>query len=425
MATTVSTPGTILPTEFSSVVVVTEEDAYTNGTDSWLGETIDIKQNDSVRIGFALQEEVVYTLYAIVFVLTVVGNILVIVTLVQDRRMRTVTNMFLLSLSTSDLIFGIFCMPFTVVGNVLGRFVFGEVICKMLPYIQGTSVTVSVWTMVVISLERYHAICHPLSSRIWQTKAHAYKAIAGVWLVAVLLNLPALIFTTLKSINSETAYKCYEHWPEGPYVQIYRLCLFVILMVVPLFLMAISYGLIIVELQKGMKLEKSTADNEKGENGIRMKNLDEASCSLNERVTKKATTSTAVRSTSTSDAKKRVVKMLIIIVALFFICWTPSWVTNIWITVNLESAKKHFGRPEVTIFKLMTYTSACVNPVVYCFMNKRFRQGFLNAFACVRIRASERATASENVSRFQSGRRANLTRPSPTNYTNVSSDSSV
>lgn len=157
-----------------------------------------------------------------------------------------------------------------------------------------------------------------------------------------------------------------------------------------------------------------------------MKNLgDEASCSLNEKK-KKAAASTAVRSTSTSGAKKRVVKMLIVIVLLFFICWTPAWVVNAWITLDLESAKTHFGRAEVTVFKLMTYISACVNPIVYCFMNKRFRQGFLNAFSCGRARAAaDRATASENVSRFQSTRRANLTRPSPTNYTNVSSDSSV
>lgn len=168
---------------------------------------------------------------------------------------------------------------------------------------------------------------------------------------------------------------------------------------------------------------------EKGENGIAMKNMgDEASCSLNEKKSKKSDKKPAatMRSTSTSGAKKRVVKMLIVIVALFFICWTPSWVGNIWIMVAEKSASQHFGRAEVTIFKLMTYASACVNPIVYCFMNKRFRQGFLNAFSCGRRgRAGDRATASGDVSRFQSTRRTNVARPSPTNYTNVSSDSSV
>lgn len=76
-------------------------------------------------------------IYIIIFLLAVIGNILVIVTLVQNKRMRTVTNIFLLSLSVSDLLFAILCMPFTLVGNILQRFIFGEGICKIIPYFQG------------------------------------------------------------------------------------------------------------------------------------------------------------------------------------------------------------------------------------------------------------------------------------------------
>ncbi|XP_033632132.1 cholecystokinin receptor-like [Asterias rubens] len=418
-----------LPPVNSTFLVTSIVDVNSTNS-SLITEDFDDDRNRGVRIGFGLNIYLTATLYGIVFVLAIVGNILVLVTLAQDKRMRTVTNMFLLSLAFSDLLFGIFCMPFTVVGNMLGRFVFGAVICKIVPYIQGISVTVSVWTMVVISLERYHAICNPLSSRVWQTKAHAYKAIVGVWMVALFLNLPAVIFSKLFSFNSGTVFRCDEIWPATLYRTIYRMCLFVILMVAPLFTMLTAYGLIIRELRRGMKLEQCGADNEKRENGIAMKNMgDEASCSLNEKKTKKSDKKPAqatMRSTSTSGAKKRVVKMLIVIVALFFVCWTPSWVGNIWIMISEKSASEHFGRAEVTIFKLMTYASACVNPIVYCFMNKRFRQGFLNAFSCGRRgRAGDRATASGDVSRFQSTRRTNVPRPSPTNYTNVSSDSSV
>lgn len=67
----------------------------------------------------------------------VVGNILVILTLVQNKRMRTVTNVFLLNLAVSDLLLGVFCMPFTLVGSLLRNFVFGELMCKLIPYLQG------------------------------------------------------------------------------------------------------------------------------------------------------------------------------------------------------------------------------------------------------------------------------------------------
>lgn len=76
-------------------------------------------------------------LYAIIFFLAVIGNILVILTLIQSRRMRTITNLFLLNLAVSDLLLGIFCMPFTLIGKILRDFIFGEIMCRLLPYLQG------------------------------------------------------------------------------------------------------------------------------------------------------------------------------------------------------------------------------------------------------------------------------------------------
>ncbi|EEC07855.1 sulfakinin receptor, putative [Ixodes scapularis] len=76
------------------------------------------------------------TLYSIIFVFAVVGNVLVLVTLVQNKRMRTVTNVFLVNLAVSDLLLGVLCMPFTLVGSLLRNFVFGEIMCRLIPYLQ-------------------------------------------------------------------------------------------------------------------------------------------------------------------------------------------------------------------------------------------------------------------------------------------------
>lgn len=54
-------------------------------------------------------------LYALIFLLAVIGNSLVIVTLARNVRMRTITNVFLLNLALSDLLLGVLCMPFTLV----------------------------------------------------------------------------------------------------------------------------------------------------------------------------------------------------------------------------------------------------------------------------------------------------------------------
>lgn len=91
----------------------------------------------NVAISWLSTGRIQIPLHATILLLAIVGNSLVILTLIQNRRMRTITNVFLLNLAISDILLGVLCMPFTLIGTLLRDFVFGEVMCKLLPYLQG------------------------------------------------------------------------------------------------------------------------------------------------------------------------------------------------------------------------------------------------------------------------------------------------
>lgn len=76
-------------------------------------------------------------LYVLIFLLSVFGNLLIIIVLMMNKRMRTVTNSFLLSLAVSDLMMAVFCMPFTLIPNILEDFIFGAAMCKTVSYFMG------------------------------------------------------------------------------------------------------------------------------------------------------------------------------------------------------------------------------------------------------------------------------------------------
>ncbi|EAU77575.1 AGAP001022-PA [Anopheles gambiae str. PEST] len=202
------------------------------------------------------QNQLIIPLYAIIFLLSVVGNLLVILTLAQNKRMRTVTNVYLLNLAISDLLLGVFCMPFTLAGQVLRRFVFGSVMCKLIPYFQAVSVSVAVWTLVAISLERYFAICRPLSSRRWQTQFHAYKMIGLVWTVSFLANSPLGYVQRLLPVGRSTGQmKCREEWPSPAWEKAYVLFHDVGLLFLPLLTMGFAYSMIVSKLWRGLRHE--------------------------------------------------------------------------------------------------------------------------------------------------------------------------
>lgn len=124
------------------------------------------------------------------------------------------------------------------------------------------SVAVSAFTLVSISLERYFAICFPLSSRSWQTLSHAYKTIVVVWILALAVTFPIAVVT--KHIEwGPNRHKCREHWPFTTSGKlIFSLFLDVVLFILPLLLMLTAYSLISRTLYKGIKMEEESIRTE-------------------------------------------------------------------------------------------------------------------------------------------------------------------
>lgn len=348
------------------------------------------------------QPAVQILLYSLIFLLSVLGNTLVITVLIRNKRMRTVTNIFLLSLAVSDLMLCLFCMPFNLIPNLLKDFIFGSAMCKTTTYFMGTSVSVSTFNLVAISLERYGAICRPLQSRVWQTKSHALKVIAATWCLSFTIMTPYPIYSNLVPFtknNNQTANMCRFLLPSDAMQQSWQTFLLLILFLIPGIVMVVAYGLISLELYQGIKFDasqkKSSKEKKLSSGSSRYEDSD--GCYLQKsRHSRKLelqqlSTSNSgsrvnrIRSSSSAAnliAKKRVIRMLIVIVVLFFLCWMPIFSANAWRAYDTASAEKHLSGTPISFILLLSYTSSCVNPIIYCFMNKRFRLGFMATFPC-------------------------------------------
>ncbi|XP_006138242.2 cholecystokinin receptor type A isoform X2 [Pelodiscus sinensis] len=357
--------------------------------------------DDSPHPAKDLHQTVRILLYSLIFLLSVLGNTLVITVLIRNKRMRTVTNIFLLSLAVSDLMLCLFCMPFTLIPNLLKDFIFGIAVCKTATYFMGVSVSVSTFNLVAISLERYSAICKPLQSRVWQTKSHALKVIAATWCVSFTIMSPYPIYSKLVPFtkqNNSTANMCRFLWPSNVTQQSWYIFLLLILFLIPGIVMMIAYGLISLELYRGIKFDisqrkssrerkASTSSNkyEDGDGCYMQKTKKKRKMPLQQLSASSSTKVDRVRSTSSAAnlmAKKLVIRMLMVIVILFFLCWTPIFSVNAWRAFDTASADQLLSGAPISFIHLLSYTSACVNPIIYCFMNKRFRMGFLATFSC-------------------------------------------
>ncbi|NXL68847.1 CCKAR protein, partial [Chordeiles acutipennis] len=335
-------------------------------------------------------------LYALIFLLSVCGNALVVAVLLLNRRLRTVTNSFLLSLALSDLMLALCCMPFTLLPNLMGTFVFGEAVCKLMAYLMGISVSVSTFSLVAIAIERYSAICNPLQSRAWQTRSHACRVIASTWLLSALLMLPYAVYSTTRTLPARGAHhppvtQCTHNWPSDHVRQAWYVLLLLILFFIPGVVMIVAYGLISRELYRGIRFEldiKGEAAAQRSGSGDPAPACDEGDgCYLQLsrpggalELRALGTQQDRARINSSEAkllAKRRVIRMLVVIVAMFFLCWLPIFTANTWRAFAPRAAQRALSGTPISFIHLLSYTSACANPLIYCFMNRRFRKAFL------------------------------------------------
>ncbi|KAF7248142.1 Cholecystokinin receptor type A [Varanus komodoensis] len=172
-----------------------------------------------------------------------------------------------------------------------------------------------------------------------------------------------------------------------------------ILFLIPGIVMMIAYGLISLELYRGIKFDvsqrkssrerKASTSSSKYDEGDgcylqkskKKKGMPLHQLSANNGSTKISRPRSSC-STANLMAKKLVIRMLIVIVILFFICWTPIFSVNTWRAFDTISANQLLSGAPISFIHLLSYLSACVNPIIYCFMNKRFRMRFLATFTC-------------------------------------------
>ncbi|CAL4095628.1 unnamed protein product, partial [Meganyctiphanes norvegica] len=279
--------------------------------------------------------------YSVILLLSVVGNALVILTLLQNKRMRTSTNILLLNLAVSDLLLGVVCMPFTLTGFLLRDFIFGHLMCCVIPFLQAVSVSVSAWTLVTISLERFYGICYPLQARRWRSVSHAYICCSAVWLLSLIAMSPVAVTSTLHPIQGGR-HKCREVWPSKEVEQVFTMFLLLVLLMVPLLLMLIAYIRIAQVLSQAIREEEVHTSNHGGST-IEMSNIGtpngdrkfqhQASFTSVEkfRLRQQPTNKSILRRTNQEQflkSKRRIIKMLTVVVVEFFVCWTPLYVIN-------------------------------------------------------------------------------------------------
>ncbi|XP_075389543.1 neuropeptide FF receptor 1 [Tenrec ecaudatus] len=298
--------------------------------------------------------------YVLIFLLCMVGNGLVCFTVLKNRHMRTVTNMFILNLAVSDLLVGIFCMPTTLVDNLITGWPFDNATCKMSGLVQGMSVSASVFTLVAIAVERFRCIVHPFREKL--TLRKALVTIAVIWALALLIMCPSAITLTVTREEhhfmvdahqrSYPLYSCWEAWPDRRMRRVYTTVLFSHIYLAPLGLIVVMYARIARKLVQAPGPARDAGEE------------------------------AAAEGRRTCRRRARVVHMLVMVALVFSLSWLPLWALLLLLDyAPLSEPQLHV----LTVYAFpfahwLAFFNSSANPIIYGYFNENFRRGFQAAF---------------------------------------------
>ncbi|GAB6032757.1 hypothetical protein CHUAL_011624 [Chamberlinius hualienensis] len=313
--------------------------------------------------------------------------------------------MFLVSLAIADLLLLLVCVPLESVNMFLLSWKQSEALCKMASYVKTLSAVASILNLTAVSFERYVVIVFPIRSRALCTMSNCRKALIVVWLVAFVLSTPSVLtkridpYTYYNNVSRITIYYCLEDKTEAQLSVIISFYQFTIMFALPLLLMTFCYAWVIKELwMSTVTMSAMTRIN----SSARFDSRSSISSSLRNSATQPTTATTALMVTSSTaktpsasstnsflhrnsptrlsgnsddvrHARKQVIKMLILVIVLFLICWGPHLILNILQKQGLEYFTPFVYSLRNT-FTLLPFVHSCLNPIIYSIMSSNFRR---------------------------------------------------
>ncbi|XP_076062852.1 substance-K receptor-like isoform X2 [Oratosquilla oratoria] len=265
--------------------------------------------------------------YGSISLIAVIGNALVMWIVATSRKMHSVTNYFIANLALADIIIALFAIPF-----------------------QTVSVNVSIFTLTAISVDRYRAIMYPLNAR--PSKFRSKIVIISIWLFSTALAVPNAIALRVTFVYDQvtggTKPFCNAVGIDPAIMWAYSHVLVGLQYFLPLGIISFAY------IRMGWELmgARTPGNAEDTRDALVLRN------------------------------KKKVIKMLFMVVALFAFCWAPLQayhvlkeiypVINTYRYINIIWFCTHW----------LAMSNSCCNPFIYAIYNEKFKREFRNKFRC-------------------------------------------
>ncbi|XP_018497696.2 cardioacceleratory peptide receptor [Galendromus occidentalis] len=315
---------------------------------------------------------------SVLFTLIVIGNCAVLATLVTSKNRKSRMNFFIMHLAIADLLVGLVTVLTDILWKLMVEWHAGNAMCKIVKYAQGVVTYGSTYVLVALSIDRYDAITHPMNfSGGWK---RARWLVASAWLFSLIMALPALFISSEKEVRGMR--QCWIEFTTYEW-RVYITIVAISLFFIPAIIIAACYSIIVYTIwtkSKMLSYPKSshsaskTSKSSVSVGGLSTKSQ-KSSTSANVDVESKRASSRGI----IPRAKIKTIKMTLIIVFVFVICWSPYMIYDllqVYDYVIFEDKKTE--NAVSTFMQSLAPLNSLANPIVYCLFSTHICRNIRN-----------------------------------------------
>ncbi|XP_035384936.1 trace amine-associated receptor 13c-like [Electrophorus electricus] len=274
-----------------------------------------------------------YMSTAAVVLLTVCGNLLIIISVCHFTQLHTPTNMLILSLAVSDCLIGVFVIPTALIWMIESCWIFTALYRVCFTFISCFLSTTSIFNVALIAVDRYFALSKPFLYNKTVSLSAMCITVVSVWIVLFIYNIALQYFNgTFGSLVTCPGYNFF----------IWSLVDLVLTFVFPLAVIVILYGQVFFIAKKHAT-------------GIRELNS-------------QTSTQTSKNMSNSMKSERKAAKVLGILVSVFLACLLPYFVYCVLGNV-IEMEEKSFQK-----VLMLVYFNSTINPVIYALFYPWFRR---------------------------------------------------
>lgn len=284
-----------------------------------------------------------FGLYLLLLVLAFVVDTAILFVFYRVKELRNVTNNLLCNMVVADLLFAL-QTPAEALSIKYDEWIAGNALCKIHRFLLHAFYNVVIISLTIVSLERYHAICHPMRFKSLNIKSWIL-ALAS-WIAACILALPQVFVSS--TIMSKDRLVCTEERPDDYLVVFlcYHVPLFILLYFIPLVILSFTFARVSSKLRTVVQRFRSRS---------RFDICD------------------------AMKMRRSIIRMLLVVVIVFAVCLTPLTVVELLHVTPVMDQFDPFGTLVVTV-ETLAFSHALLNPLVSSFMSKEFRKAAKKAF---------------------------------------------